>query len=126
MTTPKRPTAEPESQPRSIGSILLAAFAIGFCIVAEGAIVSSRHRFSRFIEEFEMDVSVVTQFAIGPILPLVLAVIIVAAIIKELVPAFRLWLDRCNLAILLLGVVSLGTYIAGVFAPLLSLIESLS
>lgn len=73
-----------------------------------------------------MDVSVVTQFAIGPILPLVLAVIIVAAIIKELVPAFRLWLDRCNLAILLLGVVSLGTYIAGVFAPLLSLIESLS
>ncbi len=126
MTTPKKATAEPESQPRSIGSVVLAALAIGLCIVTEGTIITSRHRFSRIIEEFELDVSVVTQFAIGPILPLVLAVIIVAAIIKEFVPALQPCLDRCNLAVLLLGVISLGTYIVGVFAPLLSVIESLS
>jgi len=69
MTTNKKTTTVmPESRSRSIGSIVLAVFAIGVCVVAEVAIVASRHRFTRFIEEFELDVSLVTRFALGPVL----------------------------------------------------------
>lgn len=127
MTTTKKPAPDvPESPVRSIGSVVLAVLAIGVCVVAEVAIVASRHRFTRFIEEFELAVSLVTQFALGPVLPILLANVIVAAIVKELAPVSHLLRDRCNLFILVLGAGSIGTYVIGIFAPLVNLIDSLS
>jgi hypothetical protein len=113
-------------QPRSVASIALAVVSIGLCVLAEGAILVSRLRFSRLIDEFEMNVSVITRFAIGPVLPALLAIVILVAIGKEFVPGTRPALDACNLVILLVGAVCLAIYVVGVFAPLMSLIDSLS
>ena len=116
----------PESQPRSVASIALAVISIGLCVLLEGAILASRQRFSRFVDEFEIDVAVVTRFAIGPIFPALLAAVIFSAIFKEFVPGLRPALDLCNLAILLIGAICFAIYVVGVFAPLMSLIEPLS
>jgi len=116
----------PDNQPRSVPSVALAVISIGLCILVEGAILASRQRFSRFVDEFEIDVAVVTRFAIGPIFPALLAIVILAAIFKEFVPGLRPALDLCNLAILLIGAFCFAIYVVGVFAPLMSLLESLS
>jgi len=113
-------------QPRSVASIALAVVSIGLCVLVEGAVVVSRQRFSRLIDEFEMNVSVITRFAIGPVLPTLLATLILVAVVKEFVSGFRRALDKCNFVILLVGAGCLAIYVFGVFAPLMSLIDSLS
>jgi predicted neutral ceramidase superfamily lipid hydrolase len=122
----KPATTASDFHPRSVPSIALAVVSIGLCVLVEAAILVSRLRFSRLIEEFEMKVSVVTQFAISPFLPLLLAIIILAAVVKEFIPAVRPTLDKCNLVILLIGASCLAIYASGVFVPLMSLIDSLS
>ena len=114
-----------EAQPRSIASIVLAVIAIGLCVLVEGAIVISRFRFSSLIDEFELTVSGVTRFAIGPFFPVLLAIVILAAVIKEFVPVIRPAFDKCNLVILLIGLSCLAIYVIGVFALLTRLLKAL-
>lgn len=115
-----------QNRPRSVASIALAVVSIGLCVLVEGAILASRQRFSRFVDEFEIDAAVVTRFVIGPIFPALLAAVIFSAIFKEFVPGLRPALDLCNLAILLIGATCFAIYVIGVFAPLMSLLEALS
>jgi hypothetical protein len=115
-----------EAEVRSLPSIALAVCAIGLCVFAAMAIVASRGKFSRMIDEFAIDVSVVTEFALGPLLPAMLVVISLATIAKEFVPAFRAGRDAGNFVVLLLGAIALAIYVVGIFSPLLTLIAGLS
>lgn len=119
-------TTEAEVQGRSAPSIALAVCSIGLCMFAAVAILATRTRFSQMLTEFGLEVSVITRFAIGPILPTFLAVVTLAAVAKEFVPPFRSSRDRCNVVVLLVGASAAAVYVVGIFEPLLSLIEGLS
>lgn len=118
--------AKTDGHSRSFASITLAVIAIGLSVLAEGAILASRHRFVAIFEEFEMDIPVIARFAIGPVLPLLLGAVILTGSIKELIPALRPAVDKWNLAILLFGLGCLAIYVVSIFAPLMTLITGLS
>ncbi len=119
-------TTRSEDQVRSVPSIALAVCAIGFCVSATSVIFASSSRFSQMIEEFEVDVSVVTWFAVGPVLPVLFAIVVLAVVVKEFVPGLGAVRDWCNCFVLLFGASALATYLIGIFAPLMSLLEGLT
>ena len=122
----KLATTASEAPARSVASIVLAVSSIGLCLLVEVATLLSRHRMSRTIDDFGVNVSVVTRFAIGPFFPTLLAIVILAAICKEFVSGRQSTCDKCNLVILLIGATCLAIYIVGVIVPLISLMNSLS
>ncbi len=119
-------TTRSEDQVRSVPSIALAVCAIGFCVSATSVIFASSSRFSQMIEEFEVDVSVVTWFAVGPVLPVLFAIVVLAVVVKEFVPGLGAVRDWCNGFVLLFGACALATYLIGIFAPLMSLLDGLT
>jgi hypothetical protein len=122
----KPATTASEAPARSVASVVLAVSSIGLCLLVEVAILLSRHRMSRTIDDFDMNVSAVTRFAIGPFFSTLLAIVTLAAICKEFVPSRQSTCDKCNLVILLIGATCLAIYIVGVIVPLISLMNALS
>ena len=111
------------SQPRSI---LLAVVSIGLAILVEGIIVGTRGRFAELISDLDIRLSPVTPFALGPVLPILLATAVALTVAKELNPRFRSIADAWNGSVVCLALACLALYLIGVFAPLMTLIKSLS
>jgi hypothetical protein len=111
---------------RSTGSTVLALIAIGLCALVELVVLATRHRFERIYRDFGLDLSSISGFAVGPALPLLLAIIIVTAAAKEFVPDLRRVANAWNVAVLLSAVVLFVLYVVGVFSAVESLIGDLS
>jgi len=107
-------------------SPFFAAVAIGLCVLVELLLLATRGRFEMLFTEFELDLSSVTQLAIGWILPTLLATVILMAIIKEFVLSHRQMRDRLNWIVLLAGASCLAVYLAGICGPMLTLVQALS
>jgi hypothetical protein len=126
MSTTETPVKSIKVEFESCGFTTLAGVAIGVCVFVETSILISWQRFSSLFEDFEMHLPLLTQFVIGPVLPLWLAFVIVGAVAKEFVPGLGPYRHKCNSAILFVGAACLGLYLVGVFSPLLRLITELS
>ena len=122
----KAATTASATPARSVASIVLAVTSIGLCLLVEVATLASRSWLSRAIDDFDMNVSAVTRFAVGPLFPMFLAIVILAAICKEFVPIRQPTRDKANLVFLVIGVACLATCLVGVVVPLFSLINALS
>lgn len=107
-------------------SALLATLAIGSCAFVELCVLATRGRFERMFTEFELELPSLTVYALGWALPTLLAIVLTAAIAKELVPAFHRVADAVNMVALLMAIGCLLFYLAGMFVPLLKLIQALS
>jgi hypothetical protein len=122
----KPATTSSATSARSVASIVLAVTSIGLCLLVEVATLASRPWLSRAIDDFGMNVSAVTRFAVGPLFPMFLAIVILVAICKEFVPIRQSACDKSNFVLLVIGVACLAIYLVGVVVPLFSLINALS
>ncbi len=113
-------------QHRSGPSIVLAICAIGLCVVGLLAILATRARFMSLFDEMGIELSLISRLAIGPLLPLLLFVLAVSGIAKELIPVPRTIRNWWNFLLLLAGLIATATYVAGMFSPLMLLLEGLS
>jgi uncharacterized membrane protein len=118
--------AERDAKGSRSRSMLLAVVAIGLAICVATVIVATRSRFHQMYAEFEIPVSPVTSFALGPVFPIVLAVIVTVTVAKEWIPQFGSIANVWNGSVVCLALASLAVYVVGVFAPLMTMIESLS
>jgi len=78
------------------------------------------------MNDFAMETSLVTRFAIGPFFPTLLAAVILAAVCMQCILRRQAARDKWNLMILIVGVASLAVYMIGVLVPFVSLVKSLS
>ncbi len=124
MTT--APTTIAKRQVRSVASIALAICTFGLCIVGAVVMFASRVKFARLFDDMGLEMSIVSRFAIAPLLPVLLLFLAISGIPKELIPACRGIRDWWNLVLLLFGATTVMVYIVGVFSPLMSLIDGLS
>jgi hypothetical protein len=125
MAVPEK-QAERDAKGSRSRSILLAVVAIGLAIFDTTVIVATRSRFHQLFAEFEIPESPVTSLALGPVFPIVLAVIVTVTVAKEWIPQFGSIANVWNRSVVCLALTSLVVYVLGVFAPLMKLIESLS
>lgn len=117
--------AEPvkEAPGRSL-LLLIVAFGLGLVVVA--FIGASRARFRHLIEEFEIAPPLLTSFALGAALPVLLGLLLVATAAKECVPGQARMKNLWHAIVIGVTLAFLAVYIAGVFSPVMMLIESLS
>jgi hypothetical protein len=125
VETLKQP-AEERAQIRSGKSRFLAVVAIGLASLVAAIVAASRGRFRELIAEFDIPLSMLTSFAVGPVLPVFLATIVVITVAKEFMPLRGSVVNLWNGCAICLAAAGLAIYLAGVFAPLLTLIKSLS
>src|SRR5688572_17993145 len=118
MPWPERPQAQ--------RSTLFAVAALGLAIFAAVIMVATRTRFRLMTAEFELPLSPMTSFVLGPVLPILLAVVVVATIPMEFIPQFRRIANLWNAGVFALASGCLGLYAVGVFLPLMTLIKGLS
>ena len=128
MTENPAATVPHKGPRRSVRSILLAVISIGSCLLVEGAILATQHRFSQFIADFglNLNATVVTRCATGPFLPTLLAIVIFAAVLKEFVLVSQPLRNKCNCVIMLIGAGCFTTYLACVSVLMKSLMFALS
>ncbi len=115
-----------DEQRRSFPSIVLAVCAIGLCLFGPIIILVSQRPFLRLFEDMGVELSIVAQISLSPLLPMLLVALGMSGIIKEFVMPFRSIRDWWNAFILFSGGVAMVIYVAGMFSPLMSLIEGLS
>jgi len=96
--------------------ILHALLSIGASIFAEAFVLSTRNGQRRIVEDFELDVFPVIHFAFGPIFPVLLAIVILAAIVKAVVPRFRRAANAWNVLALAVITCFLGFYLLAMFS----------
>jgi hypothetical protein len=125
MVAPVTPTSDEQSVPR-LRRRWLAVLAIAAATLVEVVILATRGRFMEMFIEFELPLPQVALLALGPALPAALAVILVATIAKEFMPRWGAVADLWNVGVVCLSLIGLGLYVAGIFAPLMDLMEALS
>jgi hypothetical protein len=107
-------------------SILLAILAIAAASSSAMIIMVTRGRFEQLIAEFEIPASMVTSFALGPVLPAILALTAALTIAKECLERFKPIANVWNGSVVFVSIACLSIYAMGIFNPLMSLITSLS
>jgi hypothetical protein len=99
---------------------------VGLSIVTEVLVVATRARFCELIADFELPLSLVTSLALGPALPILLAAIVVVTVANEFIPHSSFISNAWNGSVVCLALACLALYLAGVFAPLMTLVRGLS
>lgn len=107
-------------------SLVGAVVAIGLCIFVELFVLATRGRIGEIVTDFELELPPISVVAIGWILPILLAVLILVAIAKEFIPAPPQVVNRINGVIALIGLGCFAIYLFGTVMPLFSLVVGLS
>jgi hypothetical protein len=107
-------------------SMLLAILAVSATIGVTLLMVATRARFEQMISEFELPLSPVTSFALGPVLPIMLGFIGVVTIAKEFLRPLKPFANVWNGSVLCFAIGCLGIYTVGIFQPLMALVKGLS
>jgi len=121
---PSKAGLEGQSSSGAFG--MLSVLSIGLCTIVEVVTLASRHWLSRMMNDFAVEMSVVTRFSTGPLFPTLLAIVILTGICMQFLLSRQSARDKWNLMILMFGVASLAVYMIGVLVPLMSLVKSLS
>ena len=117
--------AQPKTTSRR-RSPLLFALAIVLGILVLAIVFTSRVSFRHLLEEFSVAPSPLTSFALGGFLPAILGLVLIATVAKERIPASPGFKNSWNAVAVGVTLACLVAYVVGIFAPLVSLIESLS
>jgi hypothetical protein len=123
MTKPPSATIVNESSQRSF---LRFAVACGIGLFVLFVIGGSRGQFGRLLVEFELPISPMTSWALGLVLPIVLALVVSATVAIELVAKRATTRNAWNATAICLALACLAAYIIGVALPLIQLIQGLS
>jgi hypothetical protein len=125
-TPPPRNREEIGSAPVARASISLMAVSIGLQVVIVPFIWLSRYQFRQQIEQFEIPFPPLTAFALALFFPALLSIFLVASIVKQLIPRAIVMKNTWNAIGIVVALLALAVYLAGVFNVLMVLIESLS
>jgi uncharacterized membrane protein YqjE len=120
------PGQNQESGQRPRSSIVLNSLAIAAPLFTAVLIGLSQGRLRRMIEEFEVKQSVFALLALSPWLTVVLGAVSLLTLVRASIRRLDRVATTWNLMAIGFAVVGLVLYVVGVFAPLLTLIDSLS
>jgi hypothetical protein len=125
MNAPGKTTAgHPPARPAR--SLVLAIAAIGLAIFGAAVIFATGPRFRELLAEFELPLSILTLFVLGPVLPSLLALIATATLAKEFIPGLAPIANVWNGIVLCVAIGCLALYVAGLLIPLMSLLNALA
>ena len=111
---------------RSYAEIALSFAAIIVLLAVTLFVVFSRAKFGHMFAEFEMKLPLITSCTLSLGFSVLLGALILITLIKEFVPSWRRVGIAWNVAMLVLAVVLLLTFLTGIFVPLMMLTTGLS
>ena len=124
VITPEAEGTRYRTSPRR--SPVLAFSATGLSFITAVLVVATRARFRDLIADFDLPLSFVTSFALSPAIPILLAVILIVTVANELIPHSSSISNAWNGIVVCLALGCLAIYLAGVFAPLMTILRGLS
>jgi len=110
--------AGPKTHPYSLWAtpIPRALATIGATVLVEATVLLTRNASRQMIEDFELDVSAVIHFVFGPIFPVLLAIPILVALVKAVVPRFLHAANAWNVLIVVVAAGALCFYVFAMFS----------
>jgi hypothetical protein len=107
-------------------SLVIPALTVAFLVFVLMGIFFSQPRFQRTLDEFGVELPILSTLALSPYIPWALGFLVLLTVVKEFAMSDRWFLLVSNMAAVGLGVLAIMVYVVGVLWPFLRLVEDLS